>query len=495
MEMVFKIEEVLNLFDQVQREEIFDDQKKMADAIPIYEIDSIKRKYEQDREKKDFNLKTFVLENFEFLEEKIEIQANPKKLSIEVHIENLWEKLTKKCTENEGSLIALPNPYIVPGGRFSEFFYWDSYFVLLGLQEAKKYDLIEGIIENCAHLIREFGFVPNGNRSYFLSRSQPPYFALMVELLAETKGEKIYGKYQKELLQEYHFWMMNENSLSFDNRLNIRVVLMQDGTVLNRYFDGVNFPRFESYLIDVKENEKSTNLNFYSDIRSACESGWDFSARWFRNYDDITTIETQNIVPIDLNCLLWKLEKTIAKSFEIKNNTAERQKFENLAQKRKDAIQKYFWSEEEGFYFDYHFEDKKVKKFYHIASVYPLFLGISDENQAKKVAEKIESKFLKKGGIVTSDYQSGQQWDSPNGWAPNQWITFLAMKNYEENELANKIRYNWCTNVERVYENTGKLMEKYNVEDIDLLAGGGEYPNQDGFGWTNGVYLKLKKYL
>jgi alpha,alpha-trehalase len=127
------------------------------------------------------------------------------------------------------------------------------------------------------------------------------------------------------------------------------------------------------------------------------------------------------------------------------------------------------------------------------AIAYPLFLNIATEEQARNTAEKIEKFLLKDGGIITTDVISGQQWDAPNAWAPLQWICFKGLKNYGFDNLAEKIKNNWCKNVERVYENTGKLMEKYNAMDTSQKAGGGEYPNQDGFGWTNGVYLKFKE--
>lgn len=491
---MYNIEDIFELFDRVQREEIFSDQKKMADAIPLFEIKEINKKYHEEKRHGGFNLKQFVLENFKFPKDEVVIPDVNEQLSIEKHIDNLWQKLVRYVPVSEGNLIALPYPYIVPGGRFLEFFYWDSYFSLLGLQESKKFDLIEGIIENFAFLIRKYGFIPNANRSYFLSRSQPPYFSLMIELLAEIKGENIYKKYLNELLREYFFWMKGSNALASANTAIERVVMMEDGEILNRYYDGLNLPRYESYMNDIKEKERSENENFFLDIRSACESGWDFSSRWFKKYDDISSIETQNIVPIDLNCLLWKLEKTIAKCYEIMNSHEDKEEFLTKAEMRKNAIQKYFWSEKEGFYFDFHLKNNEVKKTFHIASVYPLYLNISDENQAIKVSEIIQLKFLKKGGIVTSLSHSGQQWDAPNGWAPNQWITFIGIKNYGQEKLAESIRNNWCQNVENVYKNTGKLMEKYNVENVDLIARGGEYSNQHGFGWTNGVYLKLKYY-
>ncbi|MGE6394786.1 trehalase family glycosidase [Chryseobacterium scophthalmum] len=485
------INEIQTLFDEVQRSQIFEDQKTMTDAVPLFSVAEINSKYENEKNTEGFDLKQFVLSHFDFLGTKISI-TREKQLPIDEHIEKLWDELTRTAYEEKGTLLKLPKPYIVPGGRFNEFFYWDSYFIMLGLQTSGRIEMMENIIENCSYLIQTVGFVPNASRTHFLSRSQPPYFSLMLDLLFETtKDENIYIKYYDTLEKEYAFWMNGEKDLENGSSIK-RVLKTVDGDILNRYFDEANEPRPESYLIDIEDSENAGE-EFYRNIRSACESGWDFSSRWFADGDEIQTIETLNLSQVDLNSLLWHLENTLAKSSSLQNLSKKEKYYSERATGRKQMIDKYFWDENSGTYKDYHTKKNTKTSSEHIATLYPLFLALASEDQAKSVAKNIEEKFLYQGGLVTTTKNSGQQWDFPNAWAPYQWLGFKSMKNYGFDDLAEKIKSNWSSNVERVYRNTGKLMEKYNALDIETVAGGGEYPNQDGFGWTNGVYLKLKR--
>jgi len=485
------IEEIFDLFDAVQKSKIFEDQKDMADAIPMLSISEINEKYNSEKDNVGFDLKEFVLRHFKFDQPESSIQREVK-LPIEQHIEKLWDELTRTAYEEKGTLLKLPKPYIVPGGRFNEFFYWDSYFVMLGLQVSGRIEMMKNIVDNCAYLINKFGFVPNASRTYFLTRSQPPYFSLMLDLIFEsTNDEKIYSQYFETLEKEYQFWMDGADYLENGNNYR-RVVKTQNGDFLNRYFDDENNPRPESYMIDVEDAETSANTEFYRNVRAACESGWDFSSRWFTDGNSIQTIETLNLAQVDLNCLLWHLENTLAKASDLQNFEDKNKYYSKKAKARKIAIDKYFWSEEDKIYKDYNIKSQSQTSSEHIATLYPLFLNLSNQEHAKAVSETINEKFLKKGGLITTTQDSGQQWDSPNAWAPYQWLGFVAMKNYGFDDVAENIKNNWCSNVDRIYNNTGKLMEKYNAIDTTSIAGGGEYPNQDGFGWTNGVYIKLK---
>ena len=488
MSKLLYIEDYQELFEAVQKAQIFEDQKTMADALPLLDITEINSRYEAVKNEHDFDLKKFVLQYFKF--ESIPDSRNlHQDLPILDHIEELWDHLTRFTPVNKGTLLAVPHSYIVPGGRFVEFFYWDSYFVMLGLKESGRLEMMKNIVDNCAYLISEFGFVPNASRSYFLTRSQPPYFSLMVELLVETLDDKsLYANYFEALLKEYDFWMDYNGEQK-------RTVSMPDGILLNRYFDDKNEPRPESYEMDFSAYQKSSDPNFYQNVRAACESGWDFSSRWFGVNNNFNSIVTLSILPVDLNCLLYHLESTIGKSAEFKENETIKTKFFSLAEKRKQAIKTYFWNEEHSLYFDYNISLKSQTSSEHIGTLYPLFVGISTSTEAEKVLHSIQSKFLHKGGLVNTTFESGEQWDFPNAWAPFQWLGYVSATKYGDVALATAIKENWCANVERVYKNTGKLMEKYNAVDLSLIAGGGEYPNQDGFGWTNGVYAAFKKNI
>ena len=487
----FYIKDIYSLFEAVQKSQVFEDQKEMADAIPLFPISKINENYQLEKDNAGFDLKEFVLRHFKF-DQKVSFIQEVDSLPIEDHIEKLWDELARTAYEEKGTLLKLPKPYIVPGGRFNEFFYWDSYFVMLGLQVSGRIEMMKNIVENCAYLIDNYGFVPNASRTYFLSRSQPPYFSLMLDLIFEsTKDETIYSQYFETLEKEYQFWMDGVEDLE-KNKAYRRVAKTENGDILNRYFDDENDPRPESYMIDVEDADTSANPEFFRNIRAACESGWDFSSRWFADSSSIQTIQTLDLAQIDLNSLLWHLEKTLAKSSELQNFEEKKIYYNQKAESRKKAIDRYFWNEEAKIYNDYNIKSKSQTQSESIATLYPLFLELSNQEQAKAVSEIIKEKFLKKGGLITTTNESGQQWDSPNAWAPYQWLGYVAMKNYDFEKLAEEIKNNWCSNVDRIYLNTGKLMEKYNAIDTTSIAGGGEYPNQDGFGWTNGVYMKLK---
>ena len=230
-------------------------------------------------------------------------------------------------------------------------------------------------------------------------------------------------------------------------------------------------------------------------LRSAAESGWDFSSRWFKDGKTLKTIQTTNLVPVDLNCLLYHLERTLAKSFNESGIKLKAAHFSQLAKKRKAAINKYCWSASNNWFVDYNIGTKKQSPELTLAGMFPLFFQLTEAKNAKKAATVLQNKFLKKGGVVTTLKTTGQQWDGPNGWPPLQWMTIIGLENYGNSILAKEVAQRWVALNKRVFANTGKLMEKYDVIDINKPAGGGEYPSQDGFGWTNGVLLALiKKY-
>jgi alpha,alpha-trehalase len=175
-----------------------------------------------------------------------------------MHIKNLWGALRREPDKKiEGSsLLPLPHPYIVPGGRFREIYYWDSYFTMLGLKESGQVDMIENMIKNFAYLIETYGHIPNGNRSYYIGRSQPPFFAAMVQLLAAIKGDKVYVSFLPALAREYTFWMNGSSTLKTGQAYR-RVVKLKDGSILNRYWDDSNVPRQESWREDFETAKKS----------------------------------------------------------------------------------------------------------------------------------------------------------------------------------------------------------------------------------------------
>ena len=489
------------LFRRVQMERIFADGKTFVDMVPKRSAAEIMADYETAKAAAGFDLKTYVEQNFDPPRQPKSGFASDGDQPLLVHIDTLWPVLTRPAGSEEGSagsLIPLPNQYVVPGGRFREVYYWDSYFTMLGLRVSGKGELIRDMVENFAYLIDEVGHIPNGNRTYYLTRSQPPFFAFMVELLAEMEGEEGYTEFLPQLIAEYNFWMDGVDDVTETAPASGHVVRMPDGSLLNRYYDAGDRPRAESYREDVLTIRESgrDSQTVARHLRSGAESGWDYSARWFLDGEHLHTIATTDIIPPDLNALLYKLESILQQHGG--------EDYAGVADRRKAAINKWLYDDEVGFYQDIFWrgggaagaelvvnDTPKYTGYLTLAGVYPLFVGLADNRQAAAVGDLIAEQFLAPGGVRTSLKITGQQWDNPNGWAPLQWMTYQGLRNYNEGSTAEQIRRRWMANTERVYENVHKLVEKYNVEDITLLAGGGEYPVQDGFGWSNGVYLAL----
>ena len=317
----------------------------------------------------------------------------------------------------------------------------------------------------------------------------------MVELLAAEKGENMLLQYRRQLEKEYAFWMEGEQALTETANTHRRVVLLPDGSILNRYWDDNDTPRPEAFIEDCELAEKAGGnaALVYRHVRAAAESGWDFSSRWFKDGNNMASIQTTHLLPVDLNCLLLHAEETLLKIYTIAKEEALAALFKQKIANRKKAIQLYCCNEAQGFYFDYNFINQSQSTLCTLAAVYPLFFGIATDIQAAGVAKVIEERFLQEGGLLTTVNATGQQWDAPNGWAPLQWMAYKAVKNYGHTGLAAKIKNRWMAVNEKVYAATGKMMEKYNVANTQTKAGGGEYPNQDGFGWTNGVYLRLQQ--
>ena len=486
-----------DLFREMHRSELWPDGKVLADLIPKTAPKAILKAYEEQKELPAFKLKAFVEGHFEYTRSKSSDFKSDTTKPVDEHIESLWPFLMREADPDipGSSLIPLPYPYIVPGGRFQEIYYWDSYFTMLGLLESDKTDVVTAMVKNFAHLIKTVGHIPNGNRTYYSGRSQPPFFACMVELLADKKGKKVYKKNLDAMIREYEFWMKGKKEALKNQSARMHSVGLGDRAVLNRYWDDFPDPRAEMYGDDIGLQKRSGRAaeEVYADIRAACESGWDFSSRWCADPMDLGTIEATKIIPVDLNCLLYNLEATIAKAAKKLGKKKRAEQFTDRANRRKDWIRIFLWDENQGIYADYNWVDRKSTGRITAASVFPLYFEIATEEEAQSTARVVETHLLQPGGLVTTPIESGQQWDAPNGWAPLQWIAIQGLRNYGFTALANQIKTRWINLNTKVYRETGKLMEKYDVMDLSKLSGGGEYPVQDGFGWTNGVLLALMR--
>jgi alpha,alpha-trehalase len=411
------------------------------------------------------------------------------------HIRALWPALIRPAdpVDPRSSLIPLPGPYVVPGGRFREVYYWDSYFTMLGLIQDGRTDLVKNMLDNFAYLVKTVGHIPNANRSYYLSRSQPPYFAAMVGLYATATDTARAVTYLDALEAEHAFWMAGAESVA-PGAASRRVVRLRDGSLLNRYWDDRPEPRPESYREDYELAQRVPEAQreaLYRNLRAAAESGWDFSSRWMRDPSDLRTLETTELIPIDLNSLLYHAERTIAALRLKRNNAGDAQvaaRYTAEAESRRRALLAAAYDSASGFFYDVRWRTgERVTDRPTMAAASPLYFGLATPEQGRAVSARLGRDFLQAGGFVTTLVKSGQQWDSPNGWPPLQWLGTQAVRAYGRADIANDARDRWLGLNRRTYRVTGKMTEKYDVTDLSRRAGGGEYPTQDGFGWTNGV--------
>lgn len=369
------------------------------------------------------------------------------------YIENYWKKITFYFPKEKGVNIGLPNYFISPNEtRFkNDQFYWDSYFIILGLIESGKISLAKGMADNFIHLYKKFGIIPGRNRYYDLGRSQAPFFTSMIwEIFKVIKDKKWLKKVAETASSELENYWMNKEHLACRG--------------LSRYCD-----------------------HFISHITSEHESGWDMTSRFGER--------CLNYLPIDLNSCLYKYEMDLAEIYKILGNKTKQKRYLKQAEKRKKTMANLMWDNKKGFFFDYNYKLKKRSTFYSLAGFYPLWAKLASKNQAEKTAKKLK-KFECDGGLANTQKtglsKEFKQWDYPNGWANQQWIVINGLLNYGFKDDAERIAVKWLEMNKKVFLKTGKFWEKYNVANCGI-GKEGRYSNQTGFGWTNAVFIKLAK--
>jgi alpha,alpha-trehalase len=369
------------------------------------------------------------------------------------YVNSHWETLQRKNPKDNATLIGLPHPYIVPGtaqGNFSfdEQYYWDSYFIALGIDDEK---LVTGMLENLIYLFETFGLIPNANRYYFTSRSQPPILTTFIF--------HVYDKYNKpkEWLKKHIQVAQKEYNSVWTSKDHPHARQVYEG--LSRYYD----------------------INCMHDLAEA-ESGWDMTPRFKRQCLDY--------IPIDLNCLLYKYEIDFARAARILGDTPEERVWQYAAEQRRDAVTKLLWNKRQGFFFDYNYIDKEQSKVWSLAAYYALWSGLANAEQAKSLIKRLE-RFEKKGGLTTTigNYMyfslfgsAKAQWAYPNGWAPLHFIVTEGLELYNQGPKASDIAHTWLKTCNDWYLYHGELQEKYNVVNPGLKPADGLYPSQTGFG-------------
>ncbi|KAK7318060.1 hypothetical protein RJT34_02758 [Clitoria ternatea] len=428
--------------------------------------------------------------------------------ALEVH--SLWKNLTRKVLgavkahPNFHTLLPLPDSCVVPGSRFREVYYWDSYWVIRGLLASKMYNTATAIVTNLISLIEEYGFVLNGARAYYTNRSQPPLLSAMIyEIYLSTSDTELVKRSLPALLKEYEFWNSDIHKVS---------ILDAQGCThtLNRYQAMWNKPRPESSIMDRASASNFSSVSekqqFFREVASAAESGWDFSTRWMRNPPNFTTLATTSVIPVDLNAFLIGMELNIAFFAKVTGDNSTAEHFLEISELRKKAINSVFWNANMKQWLDYWLDSSKCEEVHDwkngrqnqnlfASNFVPLWLKpfYSDTSLVGSVVESLKtSGLLRAAGVATSLTDSGQQWDFPNGWAPLQHMLvegLLKSGLKEARSLAEDIAIRWITTNYIVYKKTGVMHEKYDVEHCGEFGGGGEYVPQTGFGWSNGVVL------
>ena len=469
------------LLARVQERAILPDGKTFVDAVPKGPVEEIMVEFARLPDS-DEALRRFVVSRFDLPEPSPPLATESPVRPLRTHIRATWAALARDPQGSAPNSSALPirHRHVVPGGRFREMYYWDSFFTMLGLVRDGELALANGIVDAMTDLIESHGHVPNGTRTYYLGRSQPPLYHMMVGLLNDRRPA-VAARRLAAMKREHGWWMAGVGELAPGERSG-HAVRLADGNLLNRYWDPRDTPRDESWREDVETARRSGRPpgEVYRDLRAGAESGWDFSSRWLDD-DSLSSIATTAIAPVDLNAFLYGLETAIAASGD-----PDAPVYIELANRRRSAMREHMWSERNGVFCDFDLEREVVRPGVTAAALSPLLTGLADRTQADMTAQVSRDRLLAPGGLRTTLIESGQQWDRPNGWAPLQWIAVAGLRRFGHHALAQEIARRWITTVDAVYRRSGLLYEKYDIER-SVVGEGGEYASQVGFGWTNGV--------
>ena len=463
------------------------------------------------------------------------VQEMQKRCSVQVkHLPQVIHNLGEMDTSNlePPGLLYLDNKYVVPGGRFNEMYGWDSYFIVRGLVEDKRIELARGMVENFFFEIEHYGAVLNANRTYYLTRSQPPFLTSMI--LAVYDAQKAAGKEDRAWLEGAYGYA------SRDYGLWTREPHLAGSTGLSRYYDFGNGPAPESvkdetghyrqvaafflgqpqdiwrdYVVPQKADQPhvgplfalqvcdsskamgqaacdsagaaSLSADYYKGDRAMRESGYDVSFRFGPH-----GARTHHYAPVCLNSLLYKTEKDLERMSTMLGRTAEAEQWRKKAEERKERIQKYLWDGERGMYFDFDFENGKRSDYEYVTAFFPLWAGIPTTEQARAVMQHLPT-FEKPGGLVMSPKETGGQWDFPYAWAPDQLVADEGIRRYGFTEGADRVSYEFLSTVAENFRRDGTIREKYNAvtRSSETQVTAGYHMNIVGFGWTNGVFLVL----
>lgn len=448
----------------------------------------------------------------------IAVEHLPRKITAPGEIDP--EKLPQQ------GVLYLPNPYVVPGGFFNEMYGWDSYFIIRGLLRAGRVKLAQGIVENFFFEIDHYGSILNANRTYFLTRSQPPFLSSMVmavyEALPDAEKRTWIEKSYPYIQRDYNLWTHGQH-LAGDTGLSRyydyghgpvpEIADMHDPYYRDVFTHIQASPERGKYLKEVtrdttialtgpsftfqtceddevgctKSPEMKFTADYYKGDRAMRESGFDITFRFGPFGAD-----THDFAGVGLNSLLYKAETDLQKIAIALGKSDEAKQWAQRAQHRKQLVNRYLWDASKGMFFDYDFTNKRRSTYEYMTTFYPIWAGLATPQQAKAVIVNLKD-FERKGGLLTSPYVTGVQWDAPYGWAPLQLMGVEGMRRYGDSADADRTAREWVSTVDQNFAREGTIREKYNVETqtSETRITAGYQQNVVGFGWTNGVTLEF----
>ncbi|EFA11183.1 trehalase isoform X1 [Tribolium castaneum] len=513
------------LLHTIQMERIYEDSKTFVDMKMRFEPNITLIKFNEfmviNNNKPSKNAtRAFVNENFEPAGQEFEewdpedwvkhpkyidgIQDDEFKqwaLSLNLVWKDLGRKMKKEVELNQSlySIIWVPHPVIVPGGRFREFYYWDSYWIVQGLLLSEMYGTVKGMLENFLYIVDKYGHIPNGGRIYYMQRSQPPLMVPMIKLYVDFTNDTHFVRDNIATMEkEFEYWITKHNKT---------VTLDGKNYTLATYGDRSKGPRPESYSEDVEgaaifdDNDKKES--FYAELKAAAESGWDFSSRWFiknaTNKGNLTNTKIRSIVPVDLNAMIYWNAVLLSEFNTLLGNLAKVQYYNNIAKEWMEAVTAVLWHEEVGAWLDYDLSNSVKRDYFYPTNIAPLWTGCYNQTDKGKIVRLVlkylqNKNILYPGGIPTTVEHTGEQWDYPNAWPPLQHIMIVGLNNTGDvvaQRLAFEIAEKWVRSNYKAFKETDAMFEKYDATVPGGHGGGGEYETQLGFGWTNGIIMDL----
>lgn len=509
------LEQVFSVVAGSRDPTVFADGKALADSYPLHPLGEIGTAFVVASGKPGFDPANFWKEHFELPDYRMPASQpiGQPETELDEYISSMWDELTYHSPQDRGTLIGTPYRHLKPGGRFTEGYYWDLADGVSGLLEEAgkapdaerqdKENLVVEVAGNLVYLIERFGYVPNGPRTYYLGRSQPPVFAGMVKEMSGYFGDRwpnLIEDYLPALTKEYEWWMRGEAEVAAHGAPAAagRVVRLPDGAILNRHWDDNDSPRPESYEEDIRTAQLADGVDpriVFRHLRAGAEGAKDFTARFMQDPERLETIHTTDFIPVELNSLLWEYEDLIAGAHDRAGRSVLAAEFHDRADRRQAAMNIYLWNESDGCYYDYDFMEDEQSDIKSMGMAYPVARGVAMPEQSVRVAEAMTTDLLRRGGFVSADITSPQQWDAPNGFARDQVEGVRALiASGPRARLAAAVAIDrWLRRDAEIYARYGVLVEKSDVVSSEARpGGGGEYPVQRGFLWTNGAHRVLE---